>query len=60
MLENGRLKPGIYKIQNLDSDTYLDVHRHTKELCCRPARNIEDGEGLVRLPLPSAICVSDG
>jgi len=60
IFENGMLKPGIYKIQNLHSETYLDIIRHTKELCCRPARDLEDGGGLVRLPLPSAICVSDG
>ena len=59
IFENGRLKPGIYKIQNLSSETYLDIHRHSKELCCRPARDLEDGGGLVRLSLPLAICVSD-
>ena len=60
IFENERLRPGVYKIQNLRSETYLDIHRHSKELCCRPARDLEDGGGLVRLSLPSAVCVSDG
>jgi len=60
IFENGKLKPGIYKIQNLRSETYLDIHRHSKELCCRPARDLEDGGGLVRPSLISAVCVSDG
>jgi len=51
ILKNGKLKPGIYKIQNLHSETYLDIIRHSKELCCRPARDLEDGDGIVRLSL---------
>ena len=38
IFEDGKLKPGIYKIQNLRSETYLDVHQHSKEVCCRPVR----------------------
>jgi len=48
ILENGKLKPGIYKIQNIQSRTYLDVEVHTMEVCCRPAINLEEGRGLVR------------
>ena len=48
IFENGRLKPGIYKIQNLHSQTYLDIHEHSREMCCRPARDLEEGTGLVR------------
>ena len=36
IFEYGNLEPGIYKIQNLRSETYLDVHHHSKEVCCRP------------------------
>lgn len=43
------LKPGIYKIQNLFSQTYMDIHEHTKEVCCRPAANLGEGKGLVGL-----------
>ena len=28
IFEDGRLRPGIYKIQNLYSQTYLDIHEH--------------------------------
>jgi len=48
IFEAGKLKPGIYKIQNLYTETYLDVLQHSKEVCCRPARDLEDGRGLVR------------
>ena len=47
ILENGRLKPGVYKIQNIQSETYLDVEVHTREVCCRPAKNLAEGRGLV-------------
>ena len=60
IFENGKLKPGIYKIQNLRSETYLDIYRHSKELCCRPARDLGDGGGLVRPSLIRAVRVSDG
>ena len=49
IFKNGKLKHGIYKIQNLCCETFLDVHHHSKQVCCRPAQNLEDGEGLVRL-----------
>ena len=55
IFKDGRLKPGIYKIQNLYSETYLDIHQHSKQVCCRPARDLEEGRGLVRMrPLPVA------
>ena len=56
IFENGRLKPGIYKIQNLYTQTYLDIHEHSREMCCRPARDLEEGRGLVR---PSDFLVCD-
>ncbi|KAF9642075.1 hypothetical protein BDM02DRAFT_2708081 [Thelephora ganbajun] len=59
IFKDGRLKPGIYKIQNLYAETYLDIHQHSKGVCCRPGRDLEDGRGLVRLCLPSAIRLSD-
>ena len=48
IFEDGKLKPGIYKIQNLYSQTYLDIHEHSKATCGRPAENLEEGRGLVR------------
>ena len=59
IFEDGKLKPGIYKIQNLFSETYLDIHQHSNQACCRPAKDLEDGKGLVRLHLPSVAHESD-
>ena len=59
IFEGGKLKSGIYKVQNLDSETYLDIHQGSKEVCCRPAVNLEDGRGLVCPSLPLAVRVSD-
>ncbi|KAF9781768.1 hypothetical protein BJ322DRAFT_1111690 [Thelephora terrestris] len=36
LFDGGKLKPGIYKIQNIVGETYLDIREHNKELCCRP------------------------
>jgi hypothetical protein len=48
IFEGGKLKSGIYKIQNIQSETYLDVMVHTREACCRPAGDLGEGKGLVR------------
>ncbi|KAF9781772.1 hypothetical protein BJ322DRAFT_1161694 [Thelephora terrestris] len=45
MFEDGKLKPGIYKIQNIVGQTYVDIRDHSQELCCRPASALE-GQGL--------------
>ena len=57
---SSNLKPGVYRIQNLYSGTYLDIHEHSRELCCRPLRGIEPGKGLVS-PIyhPTAIISDD-
>ena len=47
IFEDGKLKPGIYKIQNIVGQTYLEIRDHSKQLCCRPASALEDGNGLV-------------
>ena len=59
IFKDGRLKPGIYKIQNLYSETYLDIHQHSKQACCRPAQDLEDGRGLVRVRPLSVARVSN-
>ena len=59
IFKDGKLKPGIYKIQNLFAETYLDIHPHSKELCCRPAKDLEDGRGLVSQYPSSVLHVSD-
>ena len=47
VFRNGKIRPGIYKIQNVVGKTYVDIREHTKELCGRPAAALE-GKGLVR------------
>ena len=49
IFENGKLKPGIYKIQNIYSETYLDIELHSREVCSRLERELGQGRGLVRL-----------
>jgi len=46
LFQGEKLKTGIYKIQNIRSDTYLDIHQHSNEVCCRPARELDEGRGL--------------
>ena len=52
IFQDGKLKPGIYKIQNLYTENYLDIHLHSMELCCRPAKDLGNGRGLVRALCP--------
>jgi hypothetical protein len=53
IFEDGKLKPGTYKVQNIYARTYLDVVEHSRRLCCRPAQDLEEGDGIVRrYPLP--------
>ena len=47
ILKDGKLKPGIYKIQNINTETYLDIEVHTREVCCRPAKDLGEGRGFV-------------
>jgi len=46
IFKDGKLKPGIYMIQNVVSQTYVDMREHSRELCCRPDTRLE-GKGLV-------------
>ena len=48
LFEDRKLKSEIYKLQNLYSWTYLDINEHSRQLCCRPTHNLEDGYGFVR------------
>ena len=48
IFKDGKLKPGVYKIQNIASETYLDVDISSRGLCCRPAKDLDEGRGLVR------------
>ena len=60
VFKDEKLNPGIYKIQNIHTDTYLDIEVSTREVCCRPAKDLGEGRGLVRWYLSSVIHVSDG
>ena len=59
IFEDGKVKPGVYKIQNLYAQTYIDIHEHSREVCCRPPQGLEQGKGLVRPYLSPAIHISD-
>jgi len=55
IFKDGRLKPGIYKIQNLYAQNFLDIEEHSRQVCCRPAKDLGEGRGLVsRYPLSIA------
>ena len=48
VFQDGQIKPGIYKIRNVESKTYVDIKDHVRELCGRPSTALEDERGLVR------------
>ena len=57
IFKDGKLKPGIYKIQNIVGQTYVEMCEPARELCCRPAAVLE-GKGLVGShPLPTLTAV---
>ena len=58
IFKDGKLKPGIYKIQNVQTENYVDIEVITRELCCRPAKDLGEGRGLV-CQSPSFVFVSD-
>lgn len=59
IFRDGKLQPGIYKIQNLYTETYLDIELHSRGVCCRPAKSIGEGRGLVRWCPSSVAYTSD-
>jgi hypothetical protein len=59
IFEDGRLKPGTYKIQNLYGETYVDIQEHSRDLCCRPATALREGRGLVRPVKQPVVDISD-
>ena len=48
IFKDGKLKPGIYKIQNLFNEGYVDIYEHSREMRWRSAQELEEGRGLVR------------
>ena len=59
IFKDGKMKPGIYKIQNINTETYLDIEVHKREVCCRPAKDLGEGRGLVSRYPPSVVHASD-
>lgn len=51
IFQDGKLKPGVYKIQNIKAKTYVDIKDHVRELYCRPSTALERGRGEVSLLL---------
>ena len=59
IFKDGKLKPGIYKIKNIVSQTYVDIREHTRELCCRPATVLEGNKLVGSYPRLAHIVVVD-
>ena len=58
IFEDGKLKPGIYKIQNLCSEACVDIHESAaREVHLRSAQDLREGRGLVRLDYSPVACV---
>jgi hypothetical protein len=47
IFQYGKLKPGVYKIKNIVSGTYVDTKDDVRELCGRPSTALENGRGEV-------------
>ena len=60
IFEGEQLKPGVYKIQNVHTQIFLDVEVPTRDVCCRPAGSLGDGQGIVRRYPTSVIRISEG
>lgn len=41
--QDGKIKPGVYKIRNIVSKTYVNIKDDARELCGRPSRASEKG-----------------
>ena len=59
MFNEGTQTPGIYRIQNISTETYLDIEVPSRDVCCRPAKDLGEGRGLVRRLRSSVIYASD-
>ena len=45
----GKIKPGVYKIKNVVSGTFVDIKDDARELCGRPSSSLEASRGQVSL-----------
>ena len=48
ILTDGKLKPGVYRIQNLAGQTFVEMQEGPRQLCCRPEAALSGRDGLVR------------
>lgn len=53
ILQDGRIRPGTYKIKNIVSQTYVDIKDHVREICGRPSSVLEKSRGQVSFQLSS-------
>ena len=44
-LEDGKLKPRIYRVQNVQTETYVDIEIHLRKVCCRRTKTLGEGGG---------------
>ena len=56
VLEDGRVRPGIYMIVNIHSHTFADI-LDTKELCCRPEPAIAGKGRVCRISHPPHVLI---
>jgi hypothetical protein len=47
IFRDGKIRPGVYKIRNIVSKTYVDIKDDVRELCGRPSLALEDGRDQV-------------
>ena len=57
IFKDGKLKPGIYKLQNIVSQTCVDIQEHTRRLYCRPVTAVEGNQLVGLRPLLAQIVV---
>ena len=59
IFEGDQLRPGIYKIKNVHTETFLDIEVSSRSVCCRPAGGLGEGRGIVRRYQPPVVRLSD-
>lgn len=56
IFRDGKLKPGVYKIRNTASHTYVDIQDNQKDLCCRPLSVLGDKGQVIWRPTRPKPC----
>ena len=55
IFKDGKLKPGIYRVQSLFNEAFIDVQEHSRELYCRSFQDLGEERGLVRRKISPVI-----